>query len=194
MKLLLQVLFAQGWLWRDRFPDAFTKTKAEHHGLSAFLLQIFPIVVLAGSTGLLAFGEEEGLFVTPMAVIWVAWSLSSRGLSVEVSWKELRISLTWTLGFLFSISVFAMLAGTLIAAEWELLPLGFWLAVCFATGCLRGIQRSYLIFRYPAKYAWMVDDPKQPPKGLIAPYTDAIVETYWRLPRQILFPQKERHA
>jgi hypothetical protein len=129
-----------------------------------------------------------------MAGIWVAWSLSSRGLSAGTSWKELRISLTWTLGFLFTFSVFAMLAGAVIAAEWQLLPMGFALAVCLATGCLRGIQRSYLMFRYPAEYAWMLREPKQQPKGLIAPYADAIVETYWRLPKQILFPQKEHHA
>ena len=194
MKLWLQVLFAQGWLWRDRFPDAFAKTKVEHHGRCPLVLLILAMAVLGLSLGLLASGEEEAFFMAPMAVLWVAWSLASRGLSAGVRWKEFRISLTWTLGFLFSVSVFAMLAAALVAAKWQLVPMGLALAVCFATGCLRGIQRNYLLFRQPDEYAWVLEGPGEQPKGLVAPYATAIREAYWHLPKQILFPQKERHV
>ena len=194
MKLWLQVLFAQGYLWRDRFPDAFAETKVEHQGPWSVVLLVLAVAVLGMSLGLLAAGEEEAFFMTPMAVLWVAWSLASRGLRAGVRWTELRISLTWTLGFLFSVSAFAMLAEALVATRWQLLALGVWLTVCLATGCLRGIQRNYLLFRQPGEYAWVLEGPGERPKGIIAPYADAIAETYWRLPRQILFPQRERHA
>lgn len=194
MKLLLQLLFAQGWLWRDRFPEVFVKAKVEHRGTIGYLMLLLSAVLLLMGILSIADGDLSRGILVPVAGTWLLWALSYRGLRADVGRKELRLSVMWALGFLFSVSVFGLLLVALVTADWWLLLLTFWLIVCLVTIWLRGIQRSYLIFRYPAEYAWMLDDPKQPPKGLIAPYADAIVETYWRLPRQILFPQKERHA
>ena len=195
MKLLLQLLFAQGWLWRDRFPEVFAEAKVEHHRTIGYFIILLSVVLLL-LMGILSIanGDLSRGILVPVAGTWLLWTLSHRGLRADVRQKELRLSVMWALGFLLSVSVFGLLLVALAAAEWWLLLVALWLIVCFVTGWLRGIQRSYLIFRYPAEYAWMLDDPKQPPKGLITPYADVIVETFWRLPRQILFPQKERHA
>ncbi len=194
MKLVLQVLFSQGWLWRDRFPEVFAEAKVERRGTIGYLMLLLSAVLLLMGILSIADGDLSRSILVPVAGTWLLWSLSYRGLRADVGRKELRLSVMWALGFLFSVSVFGLLLVALVTADWWLLLLTFWLVVCIVTIWLRGIQRSYLIFHYPAEYAWMLDDPKQPPKGLIAPYADAIVETYWRLPRQILFPQKERNA
>ena len=166
----------------------------EHRSTIGYLVILLSAVLLLMGILSIAYGDLSRGILVPVAGTWLLWALSYHWLRADVGTKELRLSAVWALGFLFSVSVFGLLLVALVTADWWLLVLTFWLIVCLVTIWLRGIQRSYLIFRYPAEYAWMLDDPKQPPKGLIAPYADAIVETYWRLPRQILFPQKERHA
>ncbi len=194
MKLLLQVLFAQGWLWRDRLPEVFAEAKVEHRSTIGYLVILLSTVLLLMGILSIAYGDLSRGILVPVAGTCLLWALFYHWLRADVGPKELRLSVVWALGFLFSISIFGLLFVVLVTADWLLLPLAFWLIVCPATIWLHAIQHSYLIFRYPAEYAWLLDNPKQPPKGLIAPYADAIVETYWRLPRDILFPQKERHA
>ena len=104
------------------------------------------------------------------------------------------MSLTWALGFLFCVSVLAYVAIALVTAQWWLLPLACVAIICYVTGWLRVAQRNYLLFRQPDEYAWVLEGPGEQPKGLVAPYATAIREAYWHLPKQILFPQKERHA
>ncbi len=194
MKLLLQVLFAQGWLWRDRLPEVFAEAKVEHRGTIGYLiLLLFAVLLLMGILSIADGDLSRGILV-PVAGTWLLRALSSHGLRADVGRKELRLSVVWALGFLFSVSIFGLLLVALVTADWWLLLLTLWLIVCFVTGWLRGIQCNYLIFRDPANNAWRLEGPKEPPKGFMRVYTDAIVETYWRLPRQILFPQKERHA
>ncbi len=194
MKLLLQVLFVQGWLWRDRFPQQFAETKLEHRGLAPYLWIILPAALLLASFLALATGETWAIGLTFTAGAWLLWSLSSRWLSVDASRKELRISINWALGFLFCISVLLLLALALATSVWPLIPLAFVLIVCLVTGWMRAVQRNYLLFRQPDEYAWVLDGPGEQPKGLVAPFATAITDAYWRLPKQILFPQKERHA
>ncbi len=194
MKLLLQVLFAQGWLWRDRFPHSYAEAKVEHRGTIGYFMLLLSAVLLLMGILSIADGDLSRGILVPVAGTGLLWALSSRGLRADVGRKELRLSVMWALGFLFSVSVFGLLLVALVTADWWLLLLTLWLIVCFVTGWLHGIQRNYLIFRDPANNAWRLEEPKEPPKGFIRAYTDAIVETYWRLPRQILFPQKERNA
>ncbi len=194
MKLLLQVLFVQGWLWRDRFPEVFAEAKVEHRGITGYLILLLSAVLLLMGILSVADGDLSRGILAPVAGTWLLWALSSRGLRADVGRKELRLSVMWALGFFFSVSVFGLLLVALVTADWWLLLLTFALLVCWVTGWLHGIQGSYLLFRDPVNNAWRLEGPKEPPKGFMRAYTDAVVETYWRLPRQILFPQKERHA
>ncbi len=194
MKLWLQVLFAQGYLWRDRFPEAFAEAKVEHRSTTGYLIHLIFAVMLLMGIWSIADGDLSWGILVPVAGTWLLWALSSHGLRTDVGRKELWLSAVWALGFLFSVSIIGLLLVVLVTADWWLLLLTLWLIVCYFTGWLRGIQCNYLIFRDPANNAWRLEGPKEPPKGFMRAYTDAIVETYWRLPRQILFPQKERHA
>jgi hypothetical protein len=191
MKLWLQVLFVQGWLWRDRFPDKFAEASVEYRGLSSYAFLILPAALLGVSLKPLADGKTWAIAVAFMAGIWLLWSLSSRGLRADARHKELRISMNWAMGFLFCVSVFAVLAMAIATADWQLIPVPLALIVCWANGWLRGIQRSYLHFRDPD---WMPDEPPQTPRSFVTSYADFIADTYWRLPKQILCPQRERHA
>jgi hypothetical protein len=194
MKLLLQVLFAQGWLWRDRFPHIYAKAKVEHRGAIGYLILLLSAVLLLMGILSIADGDLSRGILVPVAGTWLLWALSSHGLRADVGRKELRLSVVWALGFLFAVSICGLLLVGLVTVDWWLLLLTFVFIVCFVTGWLRGIQRIYLLFRDPANNAWRLEGPKEPPKGFMRAYTDAIVETYWRLPREILFPRRERHA
>lgn len=199
MKLWLQVLFVQGWLWRDRLPEEFLKAKVEYHGLAAYLIYLYLIlstVLLFMSIGLLADGElSRGVFLALLAAAWFLWSLSSREFGTDASGKEFRISALWATGFLFAVSVFGLLAVALVTADWWLVPFPIVLLVCWVTGWLRGIQGNYLLFRDPVNNAWRLEASKQPPKGFMRSYADAIVDTYWRLPREIFISRRgPRHA
>ncbi len=67
MKLLLQVLFAQGWLWRDRFPHIYAEAKVERSGTIAYLILLLSFVVLL----------LMGIFLSPTATSrgasWCRW-------------------------------------------------------------------------------------------------------------------------
>jgi hypothetical protein len=198
MKLLLQLLFVQGWLWRDRFPDEFRKAKLEHRGLAAYLVYlylIFSIVLLFISIGFLADGDlSRGVFLALLAAAWFLWALSSREFGTDASGKEFRLSAIWATGFLFAVSVVAFLAMVIMTADWLLLPPPIAFLLCLVTGWLRGIQGNYLIFRDPVNNAWRLKQTRTE-TGLVRPLVNSWIETYWRLPLQIFFPTRgQRHA
>lgn len=191
MKLLVQLVFAQGYVWRDRFPEMFARAKCEQ---GKMWLIILPSALVASGIPLLKTSPVVGISFLAVGISWLVWFAVSTRIGEHARLKPLRLSLVWFAGFAFVTSLLCVLAVAPFLREWILVPWAIGLLMCFGSGWLRAFQYNYLLFRQPDEYAWVLEGLPQPPKGLMAAYAYAIGEIYWRLPKQILFPRKERHA
>ena len=193
MKLLLQLLFVQGWLWRDRFPEVLARSKVQHTRIGQLLVIAPILLLLVGATQIADSASSEGAALLALGGSWLLWYISSLGISEGTRWKEARSSASWATGFLFLVTLFASIGVGVVTQDWSLLPAYFLFLLCPGSSWMRAIQANYLFFRDPADNAWRLEE--QPAeRGLLRPLINLWVETYWRLPSEILFPQRERHA
>ena len=195
MKLWLQVLFAQGWLWRERFPDKFAEAAVERRPLRGWLFVLFVAAIWV----IVAFAQVErgrawvGALGLVVGLVWVIWQASAPTIRKGVKAKEFRVSLHWAAGFVAYVLVALSALVGIVVMEW---PLVMWSAIlmfCSASHWLRGIQNNYLLFLDPVANAKRLELPPLG-KGFITPVARLVADAYWWLPKQILFPQKERHA
>jgi len=190
MKLWFQVLFAQGYVWRDRLPDALTKLEAEPKKIR--LPNLIPLLMIALVVLALA-GGAEWTTAIPVLILSVSWFLFlSYPLrpNRRLGSTELWISVAWAGGFLASISAVVLVITTLATGSWGLLVLcvGAWLGI--VTPWLRGVEANYLILADPVDNSWRLDPQLNPRSGIPATWRFMITEAYWRLPRRIFFGAK----
>jgi hypothetical protein len=192
MKLLLQLVFVQGWLWRHCFPEVFVRAKTQRMNIGWWV--ILPmLLVLVGVAQLAEEAWSAGVPLLAFGVLWLIWQASSRGIHEKTGKKEFRISLSWGSGFVFMVMLLGSTAVAVVTANWPLLLLSVAVFLCSGSGWLRGIEANYIFFRDPTNNMWRLED-RPPEKGLVRPLVNLWVETYWRLPSEILFPQREHHA
>lgn len=200
MKLWLQVLFAQGWLWRDRFPDALPQEPDTSKWSPSWWNLAFAVSLIAlggmwisygdltfGSLTLLsgvayavssgdAFGLEK---VAGTQAFWTSVSWGSGALTVAGFLVLLILSLAWQIWYVVDGSPSLGLAVVSIASASFM--------VFFGSMSLRAIECRYLFFADSKRNAHLLEDVEFSANELW-------LDPYWRLPKQILFPKKERHA
>jgi hypothetical protein len=194
VKLWLQVLFAQGWLWRDRFPEKFREANTHKRSWLWWMLLLWvPAVWAIAATGM---GDRATLSALALAnaFVWLVWQCALLLIRQNVSQKALRISVHWIAGLATYALLALSLAAGMVAGEWQLIMWSAILLTCSASYWLRGVQDNYLLFRDPANNAWRLDGgPAE--KGLFRPLINTWQDTYWRLPRQIFVTMRgPRHA
>ena len=194
MKLWLQVLFAQGYLWRDRFPAQFGETSTQKPKLLGTVVWGFlvpSLALLAGWVELADGNLLSGLPAVALSVFWVLWSVSGRWVERLVGGKALWLSIHWATGFLAVISIVATLILPPLENTWGLMPLALVLLLCSGTAYLRALQSNYLIFVSPEENAWRLTPPAPAKAGFVAAWREWLLETYWRLPRKTLFGEDD---
>jgi hypothetical protein len=186
MKLWLQVLFAQGWLWRDRFPEQFAATKKPP--LRATWVTFTPLVITVAGLLVMLDGRWWGLSVAAAGFGWFLFIAYPLRLDHVIGSTELWLSITWGSGFLTTAATASLIPMAVLTGDWEVLlvSLGLWL--CAVTTWLRFVQANYLIFADPEGNSWRLD-PEQNPRrpDRLGRWRDVLTLTYWHLPRQILF-------
>ena len=191
MKLWLQVLFAQGYLWRDTFPDELQKVKAEPRKIRLPTLIPLAMIVLVS---LALVGDAEWTTAVPVLTLSLGWFMfRSYPLRADtlVGTLEFWISATWAGGAIALISAVVLAITTLATGSWGLvlLCMGAWLGI--VTPWLRGVEANYLILADPVDNSWRLDPQLNPrPSGIPSTWRFMISEAYWRLPRQIFFGAK----
>jgi hypothetical protein len=205
MKLLLQVVFAQGYLWRDRFPESFPD--GTPHGSSPQPLWLAFALVIAAS-GSLALYHGSVLFGPVLLLTGLSlavWSADSLGLKTRLGSRAFWTSVSWasgtltTLGFamLLPLSVWAAIADPLsFPFPWCWLVASACYMVFFGSVGLHVLGRRYLFFAEPRKNAHLLEEPNFSPGELW-------LDTYWNFPRRIIAimlsrpspdTKEERHA
>jgi hypothetical protein len=188
MKLWLQVLFAQGYLWRDRFPeefppDAHLRGERPSVFMFAFGLTFFALGVVSAYSGSRLFAGlcllvGAGYMVSNIGVLRADRVLGSAAFWVSLSWASGAVALVGIVSLIVTSALYGWWIGFVMLLGYMTLP---------GTVAIFGIQSRYLFFFDPTRNAHRVEFN-------ISGARDLWIDTYWRLPRQILFPQKERHA
>jgi len=176
MKLWLQVLFAQGYLWRDRFPEAL-EPALERRGLTLLWLIFALVLPVLGVLRMLDGSWTVGvLFI----VTGVGASLLN-AVSVEVHRLRENLafwtSLAWGAAVLIGpvISLIVVLA---IQGDWGFATLLLLTWAFFGTAQLHDIESRYLFFSDPTANQYLL-------AGWPESFPRMWVETYWRLPIRI---------
>jgi hypothetical protein len=189
MKLGLQVLFTQGYLWRDRFPARFDVATGMQPSLVGTLVWgIFvPSAILVGAVGALGDGDfAAGILALILVASWIVWTAASRWFDRLAGGKALWLSVYWASGSVMVVMLVAVTLAAPLAGKWALTLFGVSLLLCCATGYLNALQRNYLMFAHPEDDAHVLTAPTSVKMGFIAAWRAWLIETYWRLPRQIL--------
>jgi hypothetical protein len=178
MKLWLQVLFAQGYLWRDRFPDLFP-ADAHLSGERPSLWQIaFGLLFLVGGV-LNALVYSPSLLTVIHISIGIGLSfplIAALGLNRLFGDAALWVSLSWATGTLGLAGIVALVTYSFVTGSWLTVALFLAFLALPAAPTINGILSRYLFFADPHSNAHRLDD---------APTDRAQnfwVETYWRLP------------
>lgn len=187
MKLWLQVLFAQGYLWRDRFPEAYADTGMRGRALGSWL--VFPITLLALGTINIASGGVPWIGVAMLATgaAWVMWRGTAIMLRRPLEGKrEVVISMHWASGLVVFVLLWLLIFGALASGAWILALIVIAFQIDPGSTWLWEIQNNYLLFRDPTNSRWRVD--AQPRTGWVSPWTlvATLIQTYVLLPAEIL--------
>jgi len=197
MKLWLQVLFAQGYLWRDRFPEQFSATK--NSALRATWVTFAPLAIALAGLLVLLDGRFWGLSLALAGFAWFAFLAYPLRLDRVLRSTELWLSLTWGGGFLATLANGSLVLQAVLSGALDVLLISAGLWFCVATSWLRFVQANYLIFADPGRNVWRLDPAQNPPnESWFHRLRDTFVTTYWHLPRKILFgvepPRPARRA
>jgi len=186
MKLWLQVLLAQGYLWRDRFPEQFVATRKSPP--RATWVTFAPVVITVAGLLVLFDGRWWGLSVAAAGFGYFLFIAYPLRLDRLIGSTEMWLSITWGGGFLATAATVSLVPVAVLIGGWGVLvvSLGLWLSA--VTAWLRSVQANYLIFADPERNSWRLD-PEQNPRrpDWLGRWRDGLTLAYWHLPRQILF-------
>jgi hypothetical protein len=186
MKLWLQVVFAQGYLWRDRLPEQFRATKDST--LRPTWVNFAPLVLAVAGLLILFDGRGWGLSAVAAGLGWFLFTAYPLRLDRAIASTELWLSITWSGGFLATAATASLVLIGIASGDWELLLISLGLWLCAVTSWLRLVQANYLIFVDPEKNLWRLDPAQNPPRhDWLGRWRDILTSTYWHLPRRILF-------
>ena len=180
MKLWLQVLFAHGYLWRERFPDLFgadAHLRGERPSLWQIAFGVFFLVAAIGNA-VASLWERAAIFLfigMDFAFPLVGLTRVNRLFGDAALW----VSLSWATGVLALAGILVLIGLSLITGAW-------WAALLFlaflalpAAPTINGILSRYLFFADPRANAhWLEDHPIESARSFW-------VETCWRLPREV---------
>jgi hypothetical protein len=191
VKLWLQVLFAQGWLLKKRFPDAFPLRKARATP-DRFM---FVAVLLVSAVGIVDATRGHWASAVTLLILGVAWTLHHAfwlRLDRLLKWDEFWVSVIWGTPVVMEGTFIALVIVGLLDRDWFLVSFAAVFGLAFlGTFFLRNIERRFLFLRDDPIVAEAAGSDGVASCGLDP---NVWLEAYWRLPRQILFPRKERHA
>jgi len=191
MKLWLQVLFAQGYLWRDRFPEQFDY-RPLRRGVS-WLMLIFGLSLVTWGIGLVVTGSPitgtlmvltgSGFVVTNFESLGFYRLGGSAAFWISVGWGSVSAALVG-MASLFAVFLY----GAVFDSIWALIGL-VWIVgfiACCCTASINAIECRYLFFASPRDNACMLEESGSQSIGQLWK------ETFWLLPRQILFGIQSR--
>jgi len=176
MKLWFQVLFAQGYLLRQLFPDDF---REEHESTRPNLVNlVLSLLYVALGLGMIFTGSPVfGSVLTLTGLAWAIWSGDSLGLKRCVCSRAFWTSLSWASGTASVIGWFLIALLSAIFGMWLMFGIFAAFFGFFGTISLRLLQRRYLYFSQRSS-SW----DTEPIGGNIAEW---YVDAYWRLPREV---------
>jgi hypothetical protein len=192
MKLWLQVLFAQGYLWRDRFPESFEYAKPDRWRPNALNLLWAASLVTLGAMWIYYGSAIFGPLLPVTGIAYLVGAADFLGLDRVVVSRAFWTSVSWACGAL-TVGGFAVLL--ILSFAWQLttvvngdsVSLGLAVVfvgsagfmVFFGSMSLHAIECRYLFFADPRINATMLDDPEWNPRELWS-------DTYLHLPAKIL--------
>jgi len=180
MRLWLQVLFAQGYLWREQSPQFWSARdsgKWSPHGFDMLRAVAFSgIGVFLAIIGSAVYGLVIAIAGAAMAIAHG----DSFGLKRFFGSRAFWLSVNWAAGTLALGGLAAVLVLSVAFGIWRVAAPVFLFWVFAGTEMLRDMQRHYLFFAGRRQYI-------DPPGGESDDRSDLYVETYWLLPREIFF-------
>lgn len=192
MKLLLQVLFTQGYLWRMRCPEEFGGVSSEKWHPNVWNVAYAAALVSMGALSIYYGSLIFGPLLLFTGIAFVVWAADFFGLNKIVGSRAFWTSVSWACGAL-TIGGFMLLLVLSIAWQSRLLidgsvSLGLGFLLLFSSSfmafygsmVLHAFECRYLYFADPIGSGAMLDEPDWSPRELW-------VDTYRHLPRQILF-------
>ncbi len=183
MKLWLQVLFAQGWLWRDRFPEAFPVARPQGSSGASVLWLVFGLLLVTGGAIALGGGYGSQAFSVLQVLTGAAFFLSNIGiLRIHrlIGSNAFWVSLSWSSGTVALVGITGLVLVSAIEGYWiwTVLLVGM-MAFCFSL-TIGAIERRYLFFSDPRTYGYLLDERQ------IESIREHWTETFWRLPGKVL--------
>jgi len=177
MKLWLQVLFAQGYLWRRRFPDLFAADahlRGERPSLWQIAFGLF--FLLAGGVGNLVY--DNWLWAALYLSIGIGFSFPLLGvlrMDRILGDAALWVSLSWASGVLALTGVLVLVVVCAVISRWLAALLFLAFLVLPAAPTIHGILSRYLFFADPHSNAHPIKSVRE-----------FWLETYWQLPREVV--------
>jgi hypothetical protein len=180
VKLLFQVLFLQGYLWRDRFPAYFREGGIAWYNGDVVLLSIGLIFTTAGISVLAAGWVIAGMLILMFGAGFVLGNAQRLGLNRLGGSDAFWVSLEWSGGTLTVLGTLGIILRLILVGGWWPVTLLFLLILFFpeAPGIRRTWER-YLFFADPAKNRHFLEDPIS--RNPLTFWFD----TFFRLPWQV---------
>lgn len=185
MRLLLQVMFVQGYLWRDhrqRFPERLPEdpeTESTDQPRTNWMdMGVGGALIVVGFLSLSA-SPVAGTAMTLSGVcVFLVYAPRATSLALGLS-KPASTSLSWACASLFTILVPVVVVAAATEATWDLLVLGILSAASLGAHFVQSIEERYLFFADPENNKWRLAQRKG----------DSILEryksTFITLPREI---------
>jgi len=164
VRLALQVMFAQGYLWRDRFPG-YLESKQGHVSMHWLALGMGAVFLAAGSVGVIDGDIVLYVLYLPMGVAFLAGSWNGFGVSGKIGSRAFWVSFSWAAG---TIGIMCMFLEMAIALSIAIVDERFQSVIIFSTLALflllpglwtiLQIERRILFFSDPVRNASVLQD------------------------------------
>ena len=183
MRLWLQVLFAQGYLWRQRLPEVFpARSPAGTSNWHLWWLLFGAALLAGGINGVVRYGA--GVFDALMILTgagFLLWNIEVLRMQRLIGSHAFWVSLSWGSGTIVLLGLLALTVTAALQGYWIYLGSFAAMIPCFFTPTANMLQRRYLFFADTEKYGVLLDDDADV-DGIWQYFT----HTYWRLPREVL--------
>ena len=183
MKLLLRVMFNQGSLWRDRWPQAYDDPEPP---LRRIAVAIPASVIFIGVLSILNGSSLVGVLTIALGAIWgIALAMRAAITSLpshRVWWTNAH----WVAVSVFALSIPPLIVVAIVLGAWVDAAFLLLVHVTYGSFTIRQIEARFLFFCDPVTNKALLDDPGSGRGGYLRGLIERQKDVYVRFPRAIL--------